>query len=77
MYLTNPPWDTGITPPELVSFIESSPPGKALDPGCGAGTNAIYMAQKGWEASGVMQFEWRQDGVERGARASAWLRYRK
>lgn len=53
MYLTNPPWDTGITPPELVSFIESSPPGKALDLGCGTGTNAIYMAQKGWEVSGV------------------------
>ncbi len=53
MYLTNPPWDTGITPPELVSFVESYPPGKALDLGCGTGTNAIYMAQKGWEVSGV------------------------
>jgi cyclopropane fatty-acyl-phospholipid synthase-like methyltransferase len=53
LYLTRPPWDTGITPPELVSFIDSSSPGRALDLGCGTGTNAIYMAQHGWRVSGV------------------------
>ena len=53
LYLTRPPWDTGITPPELVSFIESTSPGRALDLGCGTGTNAIYMAQHGWRVSGV------------------------
>ena len=53
LYLTRPPWDTGITPPELVSFIESSSPGRALDLGCGTGTNVIYMAQHGWEVTGV------------------------
>lgn len=53
LYLTNPPWDTGVTPPELVSFVDSRPPGRALDLGCGTGTNVIYMAQHGWNVTGV------------------------
>lgn len=48
-----PPWDTGITPPELMAFIHSHPVGKALDLGCGTGTNAITLAQHGWEVMGV------------------------
>ncbi len=49
------PWDTGITPPELVELVEGGqvPPGRALDIGCGTGTNAIYMAQHGFQTVGV------------------------
>lgn len=50
------PWDSGVPPPELVSVIEGDgrlAPGKALDLGCGTGTNCIYMAQHAWEATGV------------------------
>jgi cyclopropane fatty-acyl-phospholipid synthase-like methyltransferase len=49
------PWDTGITPPELVRVVESGqvPPGRALDLGCGTGTNVIYLAQHGFEVVGV------------------------
>jgi cyclopropane fatty-acyl-phospholipid synthase-like methyltransferase len=49
------PWDTGITPPEIVSVIESGkvPIGRALDLGCGTGTNAIYLAQHGFTVTGI------------------------
>lgn len=54
-----PPWDSGISPPELTQVVEGSadapalPPGRALDLGCGTGTNVIYLAQHGWRAVGV------------------------
>ena len=54
-WFTHPPWDTNITPPELVELIEKQkmPAGRALDLGCGTGTNVIYLAQHGWQATGV------------------------
>ena len=54
MYLfKKTPWDTGITPPEIVAMLESGkvPIGRALDLGCGTGTNAIYLAQHGFEVT--------------------------
>ena len=52
---TRPRWDTGITPPELVALIETQKlaPGRALDLGCGTGTNVVYLAQHGWNVVGV------------------------
>jgi cyclopropane fatty-acyl-phospholipid synthase-like methyltransferase len=47
------PWDTGISPPELMRFIESNPSGRALDIGCGTGTNAITLAEHGWQVTGL------------------------
>ena len=52
-YYRRPPWDTGVSPPELVAFIESHAPGCALDLGCGTGTNVITLAHHGWETTGV------------------------
>jgi cyclopropane fatty-acyl-phospholipid synthase-like methyltransferase len=49
----NPPWDTGITPPEVLQFLADHAPGRALDLGCGTGTNVITLAQHGWRAAGV------------------------
>ncbi|TQS21804.1 class I SAM-dependent methyltransferase [Microbispora sp. KK1-11] len=55
-----PPWDSGVTPPELVALIEGRgeedgalPPGRALELGCGTGTNAVYLARHGWEVVAV------------------------
>lgn len=53
MYLRRPPWDSGITPPELFDFIASHPAGRAIDLGCGTGTNVLTLAQHGWQVTGV------------------------
>lgn len=52
-YFRNPPWDTYQTPPEVLDFILKNPPGRALDLGCGTGTNVITLAQNGWQATGI------------------------
>ena len=52
-YFRNPPWDSGITPPELFEFIQSHPAGHAIDIGCGTGTNVITLAKTGWQVTGL------------------------
>ena len=52
-WIMDPPWDTGITPPEVYRFLEENPPGRALDLGCGTGTNVITLVEHGWQATGV------------------------
>jgi SAM-dependent methyltransferase len=47
------PWDTGVTPPEIVALADRLSPGRTLDLGCGTGTNALYLAERGWEVTGV------------------------
>jgi len=51
-YLGSPPWDSGISPPELYDFLGHHQPGRALDIGCGTGTNIITMANAGWQVAG-------------------------
>jgi len=48
------PWDIGVRE-ELESLVESGriQSGRAIDLGCGAGANAIYLAQNGFEVTGV------------------------
>ena len=58
------PWDTGVTPPEVVDLLQKLAPGRVLDLGCGTGTNVAYLARHGWQA----------DGVEGSARAVAMAR---
>jgi 2-polyprenyl-3-methyl-5-hydroxy-6-metoxy-1,4-benzoquinol methylase len=49
------PWDAGVPDPLLVEAIECGgvAVGRALDVGCGTGTNAIWLAQHGYGVLGV------------------------
>ena len=49
------PWDTGVQSSELIKVLDSGivSPCPALDLGCGIGTNAIYLAQKGFDVTAV------------------------
>jgi SAM-dependent methyltransferase len=52
-YFSRPPWNTEISPSELINFIHSHPPGLALDLGCGTGFNSLTLAQAGWQVIGI------------------------
>jgi SAM-dependent methyltransferase len=49
------PWDTGQPEPVLVEFVASSgvKPSSTLEIGAGTGTNAIWMAERGFDVLGV------------------------
>ena len=69
-YLTgNLPWDRPTASEHLAWAIEAFgiAPGKAIDIGCGTGTNVIWLARQGFEATGV---DIAADAVEQ-ARAKA------
>lgn len=51
-YFGKAPWDSGITPPELYEFIAHYKAGRAIDIGCGTGTNIVTLANAGWQVTG-------------------------
>ncbi len=51
----NLPWDTGRPSSELERVLSQSTihPCRALDIGCGTGTNSVWLAQQGFQVTGV------------------------
>jgi SAM-dependent methyltransferase len=49
------PWDTGHPSSELVRVLQEAgiKPGRALDLGCGSGTNAIHLTRLGFDVTAV------------------------
>ena len=49
------PWDTGDPDRHLVELVEQGviAPGRTLEVGCGTGTNAIWLASRGFEVHAV------------------------
>jgi SAM-dependent methyltransferase len=63
------PWDTGQPEPTLVEWLDQAglQPGRALEIGCGTGTNALWLAQRGFD---VLALDLAPLAIER-ARAKA------
>jgi SAM-dependent methyltransferase len=50
------PWDTGRVPRELSALVEGAgalPAARALDIGCGTGTQSMYLAGIGWQVTAI------------------------
>ena len=50
---TKPRWDDEAIPPQLVELAAQVRSGRALDLGCGTGTQAIYLAEQGFDVVGI------------------------
>ena len=54
----------------LVAELAESPPGRALDVGCGEGADALWLARAGWQVTGVDVSEVALERAAAGARAA-------
>lgn len=52
----------------LVEEVEDLPPGRVLDVACGEGRNAIWLAARGWQATGL---DFSPVALEKGRRVAA------
>ncbi|MDX8029661.1 methyltransferase domain-containing protein [Lentzea sp. BCCO 10_0856] len=68
MYRTWAPWEGGPRD-ELVGLVTSGriAPGRAIDLGCGSGANSIFLAEHGFDVTGV---DYSPVGLEKARRAT-------
>jgi methyl halide transferase len=68
----NLPWDTGRSSSELQRVLgrNTIQPGRALELGCGTGTNSVWLAQQGFEVTAVDVAPLAVEQAERRARAA-------
>ena len=53
-YLSLPPWDIGRPQGEIIRLAEKGQiRGAVLDAGCGTGENALFLANQGYEVTGI------------------------
>ncbi len=54
-WLRRTPWNSGVTPPEVVDVVAQRFPkgGRAIDIGCGTGATLVYLAQHGFFVLGI------------------------
>src|SRR5438105_1095757 len=50
-----PPWDTGRVSPELIRRVAEFQiaPCRAVELGCGTGTNSVWLAQQGFDVTAI------------------------
>lgn len=69
---------TGLTPWErrdleqtwtrILASLENQAPGRALDIGCGSGRDAVYLAKRGWQVTGI---DFAPEGLEKARQRAA------
>ena len=53
-YIGTPPWDIGRPQPAIIRLAETGQiTGSVLDVGCGTGENILYLAERGFAATGI------------------------
>jgi methyl halide transferase len=59
-----PPWETGRPASELVRLVEQGAlrPATVLEVGCGSGSDAVFLASRGFEVTAV---DWSPTAIER------------
>ena len=73
-----PPWDSGRPSSELIRVVEGEhiSPCRAIELGCGTGTNAVWLAQRGFDVTAVDLVPLAiEQAVDRAANAGVKIRF--
>ena len=73
-----PPWDSGRPSNELIRVVEAEHinPCRAIELGCGTGTNAVWLAQHGFDVTAVDLVPLAiEQAIDRAAKAGVKIRF--